>query len=473
MIIRTFLDRNNTIMYDRIRNTGKNPVTELFYGSSYSDNKPYFSRYIFQFDIQRILDLRTNGMFPDLTKLKHTLRMTNTGTFDASLLGDKTADGKDRTSSFDLNLFKVKQPWDEGIGYDFDGQKYFSSLDATVISDNPSNWLEARTGDAWVDGDGVFDNWSGATIVGGQHFEDGNENLEINITDVVNGYLTGDTNNGLGLAFTEALENTITNELQYVGFFTRHSQTFYEPYVETKYLNTVKDDRANFYLDKINKLYLYVNIGGIPTNVDSMSGMGVTILDNLGNVFSAYTNSDITHEDLGIYSIDLMVPTTDVGCTLYEDIWSGVTINGITRPEIELTFELKNADGYYEVGSNATIPKNYAFNVSGIVSSETIKRGDIRKVRINARVPYTANQQVALHSLEYRIYVKEGRAEYTVIDYTPVNTAFNYNYFLLDTLSLVPQRYYLDIKATSNYEVKTTKNVIIFDIVNQVDKKRG
>ena len=72
-----------------------------------------------------------------------------------------------------------------------------------------------------------------------------------------------------------------------------------------------------------------------------------------------------------------------------------------------------------------------------------------------------------------RLYIKEGKAEYTVIDYTPVELAFNHNYFLLDTASLVPQTYYLDIKAKSSYEVNTTKNVISFNITNQVDERKG
>ena len=473
MVIRTFLDKNNTILYNKITNTGKNPVAELFYGGSYETNSPIFTRFLFQFDIQRIIELRTKGMFPDLTKLKHTLRMTNTGTFDDSLLGTETGDNKNRANSFNLNLFEIPQTWDEGVGYDFSGQKYFSSSDASVVSYGPSNWKEAQTGIPWDNGSGVFTGWTSTSIVGSQHFEDGNENLEIDISDIVNGYLTGMTNNGLGLAFDESLETSIVSSLQYVGFFTRHTQTFYEPYVETKYLNSIKDDRANFYLNKKNKLYLYVNAGGIPTDVDSMSTMGVLILNNIEDTYASRTSSDITHEGQGIYSIELIIPTTDIGCVLYEDIWSGIIINGISIPDIELSFELKNSDGYYNVGSDATTPKNYKFNVSGISSSEKINRGDVRKVRVNAKVPYTTNQQEVLDLLEYRLYVKEGNAEYTVIDYTSVDRAFNYNFFLLDTQSLVPQRYYLDIKAISNYEVKTTKNVISFDIVSQVDKRVG
>lgn len=473
MVIRTYFDRNNTIVYNRLDNTGKNPVAELFYGGNYESNAPLFTRYIFQFNVERLIDLRANGMFPDLSKMKHILRMTNTGTFDKSLLGKQTGDGKDRNSSFNLNLFAINQDWDEGVGYDFSGQKYFSSSDASVESINPSNWLEARSGTNWSGGSGVYSGTTSGVTIQTQHFEDGSENLEMDITDIVNGYLTGNTNNGLGLAFDDEFEQSILDNLKYVGFFTRHTQTFYEPYVETIYDNVINDDRANFYLDKLNKLYLYVNVAGKPTNVDSMSGMSVTILDNLGEIFSAYTSSDITHEDLGVYSIELLVPSTDTGCVLYEDIWSGITINGITRPTIELEIELKDSNEYYNIGADSSTPKDYKFNISGINSGEKIKRGDVRKIRINARVPYTTNDQEVLDTIEYRLYVKEGQAEYSVIDFQPVNKAFNYNYFLLDTASLLPSEYFLDIKITSNYEVRTIKDVIKFEIASQVDKRKG
>ena len=471
MVIRTFFDSNNTLVYNQPINTGKNPVAELFYGGSIGTN---YSRFIFKFNEERIKEFRDKGMYPDLSKLTHTLRMTNTGTFDASLLGGHTADGKARGSSFKLQLFTVDQPWDEGVGYDFGGQKYFNNEDASVISYNPSNWSESNTGTVWANGGGTFSDWSGATLVGGEiNFADGSENINIDITDIVNQYLSGGTtNNGLGLAFIESLEGTNTDETQYTGFFTRHTQTFYEPYVESKYSETIVDNRGNFYMDKLNKLYLYTNLGGIPTNVDDKSTMSVTIHDNDGEVFSTITSSGITEVTQGVYSIELSVPSADnYDCTLYTDTWSGITMDGVSRPEVILDFEIKNSENYYNIG--AVKPKSYVFNVSGVRSNENINRGDIRKISVMARVPYKTNQQEVLDSLEYRLYVKEGAAEFTVIDYTPVELAFNYNYFLLDTASLVPQKYYLDIKSTSNYEVTTSKNIISFDIVSQVDERKG
>lgn len=480
MVIRTYFDKNNTMAYNSAVNTGKNPVSELFYGGGNEAGTKYFSRFIFQFSTERIEAFRAQGMFPDITKLTHVLKMTNTGAFDTSLLGKETAYGKDRASSLDMYLFPINQAWDEGVGYDLAGQCFFSSGDASVLSYSPSNWIYSNTGDEWINGGGVFSDWSANTAYSAytQHFEDGNENLEIDITDIVNGYLTGDTNNGLGLAFDKYLESSVSEKLKFIGFFTRQTQTFYEPFVETRYDNTINDSRGNFYLDKLNKLYLYCNVGGVPTDSDNYtgitnSGMTVVVNDNNGVEFSAFTGSSIVHESQGVYSIELMVPTTDVGCVLYEDVWSGVVINGVTRPEIELEFELKDSNEYYNIGDSSGQPKKYTFNVSGIRDNEKINRGDIRKVSVMARVPYSVNQQEVLDSLEYRIYVKEGPSEYTVIDYTPVELAFNYNYFLLDTASLVPGEYYMDIKSISNYEVNSIKDIVKFTITSQVDRRKG
>jgi len=460
MVIRTYFDRNNTIVYNNSVNVGRNPIAELYYGGD-SSSKSY-SRFIFQFDEARLKDLYTGGTFTDLSKLKHTLKMTNTGAFNTDLLGQTTCGDKERTCSFDLIIFPITQDWDEGCGYDYGSCAYIGDGSEDY---GPSNWFYARTNTSWSGGTGIYS--GSATVLATQHFEQGNENLEIDITNIVNGYLTGDTNYGLGVAFTRALEETQTTKHQYVGFFTRHTQTFYEPFVETVYQNHIKDDRADFYLDKNNKLYLYVNLNGTPTNLDTLPS--VVIKDNNDEVFSAITA--VTHVTKGVYSIDLKVPTTSdyTDCVQFTDTWSGISINGVTRPDIELDFILKDSMGYYNIGSSDSLPKKVGLNVTGIKREERIHRGDLRKVIVSTRIPYTIEQKQSVDSLKYRLYVKEGRNEYTVIDFQDVEMANNYNYFLLDTASLVPGIYYLDVKVESNLEVNTLKDVLSFEIVSQSD----
>jgi len=462
MVVRTYFDRNNTIVLNNKVNVGRNPITELYYGGDSASQS--YSRFLFQFDESRLKKLYTGGTYVDLTKLTHKLKMTNTGAFDTDLLGTTTCGGKERACSFDLILFKIEQDWDEGCGYDYGSCAYIGEGSESYA---PSNWFDARTNNVWSGGSGVYT--GSTTVVGTQHFEQGNENLEIDITSIVNGYLTGDTNYGLGIAFKRTLEETLTTKHQYVGFFTRHTQTFYEPFVETIYDCNISDDRNDFYLDKDNKLYLYVNLRGTPTNLDTIPS--VVIKDGNDEVFTAITSNSVTHVTKGVYCINLNVPTTtdNVDCIGFTDTWSGITINGVNRPDIELDFILKDSMGYYNIGDGDSLPKQVGLNVTGIKRDERIYRGDIRKVIVSARIPYTIEQKQSVDSLKYRLYVKEGRNEYTVTDFQNVEMANNYNYFLLDTASLVPGTYYLDIKVESNQEVTTNKETLKFDIVSQSD----
>lgn len=464
MVIKTYISKNNTIIFNELTNTARNPVTEIFYGGSVSS--PKYSRFLFFFDETRLRDLYTGGTFTDLTKLKHTIKMTNTGLFDTQLLNGTTADGKERTTSFDLVIFKINQIWDEGTGFDFNNTTTIGDNQSFSVS--PSNWIEPRNMETWNNGSGVYSGSVTGITVATQHFDKGNENIEMDITDYVNGLLTGDTNYGLGLAYNRPFEETPAADFQYVGFFTRNTQTFYEPYVETIYNQHIKDDRNNFYLDKLNKLYLYVNLAGNPTNLDSIPS--VNVYDNDDVLFSAYTPTAVTHITKGVYSIDILVPTTTAftDCSMFTDVWSGVTINGVNRPLIELDFGLKDSSSYYEIGSNDQLPKKAGFSVSGLKRGERIKRGDIRKVIISSRIPYTVEQTQNIDKLEYRIYVKEGKSELTVINYQPVELSNN-NYFLLDTNSLIPNIYYLDLKMFSNLEVTTINDVISFEITSQSD----
>jgi len=467
MVFRTYFDKNNTIVSNLDVNTGLNPVTELFYGGPV--NQQQYSRFLFHFDETRLKSLYTGGTITDLTKLKHTLRLTNTGLFDKGLLNGMM-NTKKRTSSFDLIAFKINQDWDNGVGYDFEICGLING--ECAFSNAPSTWTYPKTGFNWLNGTGVYSGSPSGITVSVQHFDKGNENIEMDITDYVNGLLTGNTNYGLGIAYDRAYELMNTNCLQYVGFFTNNTQTFYEPFVETIYDNHIKDDRNNFYLDKNNKLYLYVNLGGNPTNLDSKPS--VKVYDQSGNLFSAYTQSDVNHVTKGVYSIDIIVPTTALNdCTMYTDVWSGISINGVSRPNIELDIVMKNSMDYYNIGNNDSLPKKVAVTVSGIQNNEKIKRGDIKKVIVSARIPYTVEQTQAIDDLKYRLYVSEGSAELTVIDFQPVEMANNYYYFLIDTESLIPNKYYLDILATSNLEVTTLKNIISFEIVNQVELRKG
>lgn len=467
MVIRTFFDKNNTIVRNEVVNTARNPVTELFYGGPSGENK--YSRYLFHFDETRLVSLYTGGTFTDLSKLKHTLKLTNTASFDEGLLNG-SYQSKDRACSFDLIVFKVNQEWDEGVGYDYLSCNLLTG--DCAISTKPSTWVSPQTGIFWANGSGVYSGSPSGITIATQHFDLGNENLEVDITDYVNSLITGDANNGLGIAYALPYELTSTQNLQYVGFFTKYTQTYYEPYIETVYTNHITDDRNNFFLDKPNKLYLYVNLAGNPTNLDELPS--VQIYDENGNLYLSYDSSEIEHVTKGVYAIDVIIPTGDgEKGTLFNDVWQDLVINGVSRPSASLYFELKDSFGYYNLGDSDSLPQKVAVSISGVRSQEKIKRGDTRKVIVSTRIPYTVEQTQNISNIKYRLYVTEGKNELTVVDFQPVELASNYNYFLLDTLSLIPNVYYLDILVESNLEVTTLKGVLNFTIVSESNLRQS
>jgi hypothetical protein len=465
MVTRTYIDKNNTIIFATLVNTGKNPIAELYYGGK--ETQSDYTRHLLYFDVSDLQERFNNGELGDLSKVTHTLRMTNSSFFDRDLEAQKLLDGKQRTSSFDLTLFRVNKFWDEGCGYDYQRFMGYQPADNITFVESASNWINATTVDSW-DEPGVYSGSPSGITVTTQHFDKGSENIEMDITDEVNSLITGGTpNNGYGIAFERDLETKEVVPSQYVGFFTKHTQTYYEPFVETTYNSSIRDDRKNFYRGKDNKLYLYTNLGGEPTNLDSIPS--VNIYDGSGNLFSAITSVDVVQEDKGVYCVELFVPVGESDCTIFTDVWTGVTINGVNRPDVTLQFEIKDDTEYYNFGDSESLPVEYAVNLSGIRRDEKIKRGDRRKVLVNARIPYTVNESSTIDGLQYRLWIKEGTSEVNVIDWTDINRAYLKNYFVLDTSWMIPNEYHIDIKLTSNLLVKTYTNTLKFNIVNQVD----
>ena len=282
MVIRTYIDKNNTITKNNLVNTSKNPIAELYYGGDTSITK--YTRHLLYFDIIDLQTKYSNGEFGDLSNIKHTLKMTNTSLFDNELLGQKRIDSKVRAFSFDLILFKIDKFWDEGCGYDYTKEKTSIPSKNSFI-EGTSNWFNATTLDTW-NSPGVYSGSPTGITIATQHFDNGNENIEMDITNEINKLITGGSvNYGYGIAFDYDLEQLKTEDSNYVGFFTKYTQTYYEPFLESIYTNPIMDDRAKFYKGKTNTLYLYSNLGGQPTNLDN--NPSVMIYDEEGNDFVA------------------------------------------------------------------------------------------------------------------------------------------------------------------------------------------
>ena len=482
----SYFSKNNTIISNSLTNTGRNPVMELFYGNGGIANPIGFSRFIFDLDLTLLQEKVTGGTIntdsncqPNVT---HTLRMTNTSFFDKDLLNTTTSTGRLRATSFDLVLLRIpnlevdpytEQNWDEGVGYDFADILTQIPTDKNY-SNRPSNWSATTTLDSWGE-PGIYNNnnlglypYSALTVVDTQHFQFGDENIEFDMTNEINSVLNGWISpTGWIIAYLPDVENLQgTTGVYEVGFFTRHTQTFYEPFLETNYNDLIEDDRNSFSLGKVNKLYLYAYDDGNPLNFDS--NPLVTISDSNGDPIPGLTGLTTCRRTSGVYEVTLPPFSTayQTPCT-FTDTWSGITLNGFSLPNVENEFVVYPLKKSIQIGTDSKDPSIYGFDFYGIKQDEKILNTDVRKVGVIVKKAYTTKQLQPNVDAFYRIYVREGQTEVQVQDWTKINRTTNEYYFIFDTRDKIPNEYYVDLKVVASGEVNTYKRQIKFQIVNK------
>jgi hypothetical protein len=497
-ILRSYVNRNNTIISNSYANTARNPVMQLNFGSSDLIAPSYgYTRFIFDLDLDYLRQQIQTGYISTgcTTGMTHIFQMTNTSSFDEDLINEDMSDGKRRASSFDLILFRIPktsgttgntQPWDEGVGYDYTesnknqnglmgGLYPITYVDPRSYSDRPSNWYLTTNVSEWSQ-EGIYNNrnlgvvnYSALTIVDRQHFEFGNEDINFDMSDEINnilfGNLTGVT--GWGIAYLPDVENISGLTISYsVGFFTRHTQTFYQPFLQTTYDDLIEDDRNTFVKNQTNNLYLYIYQNGVPVNLDNLPT--VRIEDRNGDVVPTMGSLTTCLRTKGVYEVT--VPNGFTGysspCEFY-DIWSGLTLNGQSLSNVQNQFVLQDYSAKIQIGTNTKEPETFGFDFYGILQNEKILNTDIRKVGVTIKKAYSTQQ--LLQNLEsfYRIYVREGNTEVQVQDWTPINRTPNEYYFIFDTRDKIPNQYYVDIKVNISGDVDTYKKQLTFQIVNK------
>ena len=473
IITKTYLSKANTIIRNSSANTSLNPVVELNYGNM-------LTRAIIYFDHTKLKKLVEDKTYPDISKLKHVLKMTNTSSLTYKKINNLCLDTekqfyKERAISFDLIFFLINKQWDDGRGFDYvmdmhdNGKKSFSC--------DASSWYQYKNFFKW-DEEGVYstdtlskelDKFTSQNgnlskiIIAQKHFQYGNEDLEVDITDTVNKFINDEIPNyGIGIAFSPRFEELETCLSQYVGFFTQHTHSFFEPYVETTYDEYIEDDRTNFYLDKDNKLYFYASVGGNFVNLDELPTCTVN-----GQTY------EVKQSTKGIYYIELNLSSNEYEeDTMLYDTWSNIKYNGKEFKDSELSFVTKASDKHFSFGLPIqNEDTEYVPSIYGIGDHEEIKQGDIRKVNIECRIPYTSNQLLATEGMDYRIYVLEETKQYEVIPWTKVERGFNENYFLVNTNEMVPSRYYVDIRIHRNLELINHFKILEFDVAENITEE--
>ena len=469
MITRTFLSKCNTIVSDTKDNFGLYPIGMLNHGL-------ITSRILIYFDLENIKPLFDDGVYTNRSKVKHTLKMFNCGSVDPKrfhdlLISRDTHGIKKRATGFEVIAFKVPKPWERGDGFDDSTDKWL--IGDAAISKGGSNWYNSKSGVKW-DNEGIYTqdqlfheydkykNGEESIIICSQDFNYGNENLSLDITDYINDCIDGKVNNrGICIAFSPVDETSDVDITQYIGFFTDRTNTYYQPVIETRYNDSINDDRYKFTIGKENRLYLYSDIGGEPKNLDELP---VCTID--GKEF------EVVHQTKGVYYANVTLEKDNYEADMIvEDIWSNIKYQGYNLDDVEMGFQTHAPESYFKIGKKATESLKISVTLNGIKDEEKLNRGEIREVSVGFLQPYMHRKAEITGNVYYKIYVMDGIKEVNVIDWDEINQCAGYSYFLIDTNGLVPQDYRVDIKVENGRETTLYKNELHFKIVNSFSEK--
>lgn len=447
MYYRTYFDRDNVIIKDSDINLGANPVAELFYGGT--ESNPTYSRYIFHFDESYLIQKYNQCELP-LAATTHVLKLKPTHWW---------GDGLERciASQYTLCLWRIPQDWVEGMGYTWGCEDHCSQVLKNQCSDSlsASNWTWATPTTPW-DTPGVINNLSGDTIylecinVGSQEDCDW---ISFDMTTIVNDLITGDTlNYGFGISLHSTFELFPQGQTKYMGFYTRDTETFYEPHLETHSESQILDNRGDFYSSETNQLYLSLRRGGTGVTLDTLPL--VTILDSDDSVVLTTTGECVGK---GLYRATIEM--TGTSC-IYYDRWDS-TVSGKTL-SITQEFEVLT-DTPYQWDTQED--KKFGFKFRGIDRGEKILNGDTRRLFIDAYEEFQ-KKKVSIGA-EYRIYKKEGQLEHQITPWEVANKLDCDVFVDIDTSWMIKGLYYLDIKINNDGIIRTYPEPIWFEVINK------
>ena len=288
-------------------NTGQADVSEVYsiYGRQ-STSSAELSRVLTKFDIASIESDRTAGTIPAKDSVSFYLRLFNAET------------SKTVPRNFTLVAQAISKSWTEGDGLDLENYK-----DSGV-----SNWISASSGVAWDSAGGDYH----ALPAYSQSFSTGLEDLEIDVTTLVEEWIDDSKNNyGIGIRLTSSEETALTSYYT-KRFFARGTQYFFKkPVIEARWNSSLQDDRGDFYMssslapaaDNLNTLYLYNYVRGRLTNIPAV-GTGevyVDLYETLGG--DALTQTLATpatggYVSTGIYSCSVCLTGT---YSSLRDVW--------------------------------------------------------------------------------------------------------------------------------------------------------
>jgi hypothetical protein len=217
-------------------------------------------------------------------------------------------------SSCELFVYPLTRSWDEGNG-----------TGLTNLNYGWANWVSGTSTQSWVTAGGDFNTSMSAS----QRFDVGSEDLEVDITQIVNEYLTGTTLSNQGLIIKMGSTEETNSTDYYLKAFHGRESMFVDklPYIEARWDSSkLKDNRKNFAFNQQNKLYMYNLVRGELANVTAP--VYVRIQDAVNGTFARYIHTlTASSDETGIYSCSFTISNTASFSGTFYDIWhSGAVV---------------------------------------------------------------------------------------------------------------------------------------------------
>lgn len=453
---RTYINNQATLISSNYTNNSKNPVLEIV------RSKDQHSRYIFSFDLTRLREKINQIGYISGSVETHTVNFYNCIRYREELIGATTVDGYYRDNNVDIQLFTFDETFAKGIGYDYNyttGTTFVTS----DVSQYVPNWYYRDKVNQWSE-NGVYSGTS-SNVLATYSILEGNENISFDVTNKIQDVLFNTTANtvNFGISYTSQFEQTLSGDSKYISsFFSKTTNSFYEPFLQTKVNDIITDNRESFYLDETNQLYLYLS-----KEVDSVNS--VTILDYEDQLYITLTGNSITKVNNKIYKIDVTILSDEYPDLVnFEDMWN-VTVNGVTKDIIQQFTLLTDSLSLQQ--ENAYENSDYYFTVSGILQGEKISQSNkSRTLQVKTKILYNSSieNETPIDFIDYRLFVLEGNNEVEIFPFTNVNKTYYNNYFTIDIESLVPQVYYIDLRLNRNGIILPYTKKISFEVLSEI-----
>lgn len=264
-------------------------------------------RALLQFDLSGYAALTASGDIPFAGTTFH-LRLAHKTSWEPLPYG------------FNLEVVPLSSSWDEGRGHDV----------VDLGDKGAANW-EKRTAQSYW-------NTSGGDLLASPtasiYFDTGEEDVDLDITEIVSGWISGTyPNNGLMVKMTadEESDSDFT-DLYTKKFYSRHtSWNDRAPYIEVRVNDFRPDDRINMRWGRSGSLYLYNLVGGSFTDLET-GDVIVSIADASGVLVSSTASRGTVP---GIYSASFALSTGSYSGSIFYDRWR---INGRSLVTGSFTF---------------------------------------------------------------------------------------------------------------------------------------